>query len=487
MSHHLKSNALKCRDMMLAITIGDAFGAGYENLNREEIKNTLNMEEYQKYPNRKSAHIAGHYTDDTQMSIAVAELLFSSANFNFENLAAYIYKSFQRDRRVGYSKASKDAMESHSIDEYLSRVNKQSNRNGAITRSVPIGVLKNPDKVIDYAVINSKFDHDTPSSIASAVCIALASHYFYHTSGEPEQFLDYYEEKISDFDKETADYLRNVAEMETLDEDLLFGEECKFFGVPVNAKKTSGAVLYIISKFHDDPLEILKEAVLLGGDTDTVASTCLGITATRTGLDRLPEFFMRDLEDGQYGVKYIENVGKKLATILPITVSTVKRFNYLGSRQNMVVHGLDGIAEPTDAVYVEELMRKLMSNINYRRGDILVALDSSGYIPGLAASKVTGLPLICAKKADLDISNKIESIEPGTPHEQIFLYNLPDKSNVIIVDDEIMTGKTVLNLIDALTKKGHKVIGVVVPLESSRYNAREELKEKGYELVSFNP
>lgn len=56
----LEPNLLKCKDMMLAIGIGDAFGAGYENLYRKDIKN-INMEGYQKNPHPESVLIPGHY------------------------------------------------------------------------------------------------------------------------------------------------------------------------------------------------------------------------------------------------------------------------------------------------------------------------------------------------------------------------------------------------------------------------------------------
>jgi len=32
----------KCQDLMLGIAVGDAFGAGYENLSRSQVKERLN-------------------------------------------------------------------------------------------------------------------------------------------------------------------------------------------------------------------------------------------------------------------------------------------------------------------------------------------------------------------------------------------------------------------------------------------------------------
>ena len=46
----------------------------------------------------------GCYTDDTQMSIAVAELLVSDTHFSRENLAELFVSCFQRDPRAGYAR-----------------------------------------------------------------------------------------------------------------------------------------------------------------------------------------------------------------------------------------------------------------------------------------------------------------------------------------------------------------------------------------------
>ena len=58
--------------------------------------------------------------------------------------------------------------------------------------------------------------------------------------------------------------------------------------------------------------EILKEAVLLGGDTDSTASIALGINAIKYGLEDLPEFLMQDLTNHKYGREYLIELGNNL-------------------------------------------------------------------------------------------------------------------------------------------------------------------------------
>ena len=77
----------KAQNMMLGIAIGDAFGLGYEFIHggREEVAKQFDFTKYRANPNEGWGHSTpGLYSDDTQMSIAVAELLISNDEFTKE-------------------------------------------------------------------------------------------------------------------------------------------------------------------------------------------------------------------------------------------------------------------------------------------------------------------------------------------------------------------------------------------------------------------
>jgi len=59
--------------MLLELAIGDAYGAGFEYVDTKMILPQNNLSGYVKHPRH---HIQpGSYTDDTQMSLAIAEAL----------------------------------------------------------------------------------------------------------------------------------------------------------------------------------------------------------------------------------------------------------------------------------------------------------------------------------------------------------------------------------------------------------------------------
>jgi ADP-ribosylglycohydrolase len=61
--------------MLIELAIGDAYGGGFEYANEMSIYNDLSR--YVKHLRHRL--IAGSYTDDTQMSIAIAKVIVAQA------------------------------------------------------------------------------------------------------------------------------------------------------------------------------------------------------------------------------------------------------------------------------------------------------------------------------------------------------------------------------------------------------------------------
>jgi len=301
--------------MLLGIAIGDAFGAGYEFLKggREKVREVFDETKYRQHPSKSFRHRLGCYTDDTQMSIAVAELLLSSKEFIHFNLAYKFVECYKRDPAIGYAQGFQKFLDSVSSgSEFLSGIKPNSNKNGAAMRAVPLGLFKNPDDVFNNAMINAELTHNTLEGLMSSVTIALASHYFVHDLGEPPDLLNFIMPYINcPFSKQLS-YFKDVQNMVGLDMRVLVGKNHENKGVPCDAVKTAGAVLYILNNYSDNPWQALKQSVLLGGDTDSVASISLGIIASKYGLDNLPPFLLEDLTNGEYGKDYLKELGGKL-------------------------------------------------------------------------------------------------------------------------------------------------------------------------------
>src|SRR5437667_12197056 len=81
--------------MLLELAIGDAYGAGFEYADTDIINHYNDLSSYRMHPRH---HIQpGSYTDDTQMSLAIAEAIVAGEPWTPAMLAHKFVEAFQRD------------------------------------------------------------------------------------------------------------------------------------------------------------------------------------------------------------------------------------------------------------------------------------------------------------------------------------------------------------------------------------------------------
>src|SRR4051812_29384991 len=87
--------------MLVEIAIGDAYGAGFEYAPDRLVRERNDLSAYIQHPRHRLR--PGCYTDDTQMSVAVAEAVVSDEPWTPELLARHFVTAFKRDPREGYA------------------------------------------------------------------------------------------------------------------------------------------------------------------------------------------------------------------------------------------------------------------------------------------------------------------------------------------------------------------------------------------------
>ena len=145
-----KMHLNKCQNMLLGISFGDAFGVAFEGKNKNKIAKEF---QFNHYNPGGIGWKRGVYSDDTQMSIAIAELLISGKKFNKISLTKRFLEVYKRDPHQGYGSSVKEGLKkAKSVKEFLKIIPGVGKGNGACMRSVPIGILPNIKKVIKYAI-----------------------------------------------------------------------------------------------------------------------------------------------------------------------------------------------------------------------------------------------------------------------------------------------------------------------------------------------
>jgi ADP-ribosyl-[dinitrogen reductase] hydrolase len=273
---------------MLEAAIGDAYGAGFEFREIDFIKKHNDLTRY--IPHGLYQEIYKRYTDDTQMAIAVAELLLEDADWSEMSVADKFVATFHRDKRRGYSDRVYNALDaSVSGKDFIRIIDNSSSGNGSAMRAYPLGFIKDVAQLLEYSKIQAIVSHNTTEGIVSAQRIALSVHYYRYGLDRELSLPDFINYSL----KENTRY------------EIVSPIDMK--GHP-----TTKAVIALVSA-ATSMQQCLKEGTDYGGDTDTVAALSLAILSQKRSCDKmLPSFLSQELENGEFGGDYLKMLDARL-------------------------------------------------------------------------------------------------------------------------------------------------------------------------------
>ncbi|MGW4828001.1 ADP-ribosylglycohydrolase family protein [Amycolatopsis japonica] len=280
--------------MLVELAIGDAYGGSFEHAYPSFVAEHNNLTGYVPHHGQPGAP-AGRYTDDTQMTIAIAEVLVSGLRWTPLLLAEQFVRAYHRDPHDGYAPRFHQLLsEVRDGEELLRRLRPQSDKSGAAMRAGPIGVLPTVDDVLYHAKLQARITHDTPAGIAAAQAAALAVHYCHHRVGPLS---------------EIARWIEGI-----LPEDVGHGGWARPWSGKVGPQgwMSVRAALTVLTG-GGGLARMLHSAVALTGDVDTVATIALaaGSRSPEVAQD-LPPVLWRDLENGEFGRDHLAKLDERL-------------------------------------------------------------------------------------------------------------------------------------------------------------------------------
>lgn len=274
--------------MLVEIAIGDAYGAGFEYANASVVQSRNTLAGYVAHP--KHGLAPGCYTDDTQMSLAIAEALLSERDFSRELVAECFVNAFKRDPREGYANGFFHFLTDVTDGaDFLARIRPDSDKSGAAMRAGPLGVLADRSELIAKTTLQARLTHDTKDGVNAAIAAALAVHFCIYELGA----LD---------------------ELGTFLTDHVEGQwDIPWVG-KVGAKgrmSTRAAITALMRATRMS--DLLKDCVAFTGDVDTVAAIAMAAGSGCTALEQdLPPQLYASLENGPWGREELERVDRLL-------------------------------------------------------------------------------------------------------------------------------------------------------------------------------
>lgn len=317
-------------NIFLGIAIGDAYGAGLEFQDRNWIRAHV---DFTKFINKrtdiqvpeKSVFTIDYkewdYTDDTEMSIAVAKALMSGQPvtedlfvryFTDEYLLGFQTKGYKRNGHGSIRLVYNGEKNIEEIKDF--QRNKTYPGNAPPMRAIPIGFVKE-ELINEYATLNATSTHPHPKAVDASILVARAARGLLVEGIGQDELIAYCLPYITDEETiralEAADKLHGPDLLEGKDFEVLCGpqplQKKEFieglYGLSSNAMYTAVAALYFI-KHSRSAFEGLKHSINLGGDVDSLASIVTGILAGKYGIDDLPAYMLQNVE----GVPYLKEI-----------------------------------------------------------------------------------------------------------------------------------------------------------------------------------
>lgn len=304
---------------MLGLAIGDAFGAYFEGQDSDLLAKRFSTA---RHLIDNPPIMPWFYTDDTQMAIGVAQALLQDGAIIEETLCRAFVDNYVPSR--GYGRGARlilEAMENG--EDYRHWTNELfpggSFGNGAAMRVAPIGLyyFDDVERAWEAARQQSLPTHVHPLGIEGAQLLAAAVAWVVAERSAKQQrdsqrdgpfprelfFQDLLTHPVDDVYRQL---LRRAAQIQCV-------SELSELGNGIAAQESVVTAIACFSLWPDDFQELVAHAVLLGGDTDTIAAMAGALAGARLGLAGLPNGWVLALEDDYQGRRYIEQLGRSLA------------------------------------------------------------------------------------------------------------------------------------------------------------------------------
>jgi ADP-ribosyl-[dinitrogen reductase] hydrolase len=274
-------------NVLLGGAVGDALGVPFETklvnnpeLNEWDGKTFLGSEHHNLKP--------GQYSDDTQMSLMVAESLIINHRFNPDDLAARYVDWMVSGRARGWGKTTLMAIQNLQAGKHWSESGiAGSEGNGTAMRAAPFGVYFRNDlkSLVQICKIDSAITHASPEAEAGSIAIALAA--AYAVNDDVNGLLDRIHEQLPDSKlKNTIFSLDSLINSEHITPQ----QALKVLGTKANVRETVPAALYLFLKMNNY-YDAVVTAIRAGGDTDTTAAIVGALFGAKLGIKAIDKRF----------------------------------------------------------------------------------------------------------------------------------------------------------------------------------------------------
>jgi ADP-ribosyl-[dinitrogen reductase] hydrolase len=297
--------------VLVGLAVGDALGMPFE-LPRDDTHGHLkgwdgNYREgtYHKLP-------AGHWTDDTEMALCLAESLVAYGHFNPDDVAKR-YLAWSRGTPHGMGSTTRRAMrrlaDGHSWSRSGVQIeDAQAVGNGTAMRIAPLGLLysNNDHSLPVWAAVDAVITHNHIEAFSASVLVARAV-----SLSVERPTMDLAEVASMAAYKTLGGYVVHEVQRALASSGWSDDDAASFLGRRGNAIQTVSSAFFYAIRYQDSFEKGVQAAVRAGGDTDTRAAIVGALLGARLGLEGIPERYLA----GLHRVDWLKLVDAELAKL----------------------------------------------------------------------------------------------------------------------------------------------------------------------------
>jgi ADP-ribosylglycohydrolase len=303
----------KAEGIIYGLAVGDALGKSTEFMTLSRIKASYGKNGITDLPE------PALYTDDTQMSIAIAEALIKAGDRDVESIMAAVREEFikwhhspENNRAPGNTCLAGISNMEKGLHWAESGV-KGSKGCGSAMRVAPIGYLyqNNPEKLKQVAHATGICTHGHRT--AEAACIGAAYLVKLALDNVPPNTM--IPEMLSFIKGISAEFDKAILKVEKClnweDEE----KALKYLGEGWIGEEAVALALYCFFRYPDDYKKVVTRGANTNGDSDSIA--CIGgaISGAYLGVDAIPNDWIKNIEKSDYLEDLATRLAKKKETV----------------------------------------------------------------------------------------------------------------------------------------------------------------------------
>lgn len=329
----------KFRGSLLGVLIGDCLGSPYEG--EYNVSRIVLQRFFDKLTGPYFKAPVHQYTDDTVMTICVAESLIGKKEFDDKDLVKRFVAEFYREPKRGYGANILDVFHKLKVQRFedIWRPAKEqfdgsgSFGNGGAMRIAPVALYfhNNYKEMLNVAKKSTELTHTNRLGVNGALlqCVAVHQSLFLNPVKplDIKEFTNNLITKVDEIEKENpgfdfehaSPYKKQLEEMDRLlSQENVHNEEVeKVLGTSVAALYSVPTAVYCFLRAQQPIPNIetncpfhrtIQYAISLGGDTDTIASMAGAIAGAFYGYEVINKNLLKHCEGSDKMMELADNL-----------------------------------------------------------------------------------------------------------------------------------------------------------------------------------